>query len=774
MTLGLIHRRPGELPAEITGFVGRNAELTELSALLQSARLVTVTGPGGVGKTRLALRAAATAAPGYGDGVCLIDLSGLRDPELLSHTVATSLGLPERDVRSQLDALLEYLRGRHLLLILDTCEHLLDACAMLTDVILQTAAGITVLATSRQPLDVPGEHTCLVAPLPVEAPGTRDAPGDAAALFAQRAAAVVPGFTITDANRDDVIRLCRRLDGIPLAIELATVRLRALPLGQLVERLEDRFRVLTGGRRTALPRHQTLATAIGWSYDLCTPAERTLWARLSVFAESFDVRAAEVVCGFGALDSRDVLEALIGLVDKSVVLRVDSGDGTRYRLLDTIRAFGAEQLAAAREQDAVRARHLDRYLTMAGDFYVRMTDDDQLARFRALSHEHADIRAALDYALTTPGLGHEAALLARSLFPYWEIAGRQREGKRWQTRLLEQFPDPSPERAWAFVIRGFLGTFRGERDQAVADLEAGIPMAAELGDAEAIARGQLGLTIALTFLGRHEDALAMGARAEQSLGAAGDRAGLISLDSQLGLLHLLTGDTDRAIDRCASGLRRLGEGSGERWLQSWLRLVLAFASLLRGEMDTAFTMAVTAMRMKQELGDVVGVAYCLEGAAWHAALGMRNERAAWLLGAADAQWGLCGARLSGDPALEVYHQAAADAASTALGQDRYQALWQLGERYPLDRLIDQAASGADELEPDQAPPVTAPRPDPLTGREREIATLVTEGLSNREIAERLVISKRTVDAHVEHIYGKLGISSRVQLASWLRPDGAAS
>jgi hypothetical protein len=257
MLKGLTRQRPGELPLEVTGFVGRQRELAELGGLLRSARLVTVTGPGGVGKTRVALRAAAQLSGEFADGTCLVELSGLHDPELLPDTIATCLGLPGTEPRSQLDAIIEHLRDQRMLLILDTCEHLVDACAMLADVLLR-ATIVTVLATSRQPLAVPGEHTCAIAPLPVPDRRARTAgDGDAVELFAQCAVAVVPGFAVTDANRDCVIRLCRRLDGVPLAIELATRRLRAIPLEQLADRLEDRFRLLTGGRRAALPHHHS-------------------------------------------------------------------------------------------------------------------------------------------------------------------------------------------------------------------------------------------------------------------------------------------------------------------------------------------------------------------------------------------------------------------------------------------------------------------------------------------------------------------------------------
>ena len=291
----------------------------------------------------------------------IVEQSGLRDPLLLPNTVASVLGLPEQDARSALDAVLEYLREKRLLLILDTCEHLLDACAELIQAILPEAPGVTLLATSRQPLDTPGEQNFAIQPLPVP---DSDAVaelgrGDAVELFALRAAAAVPDFTVTPENSADVIRLCRRLDGIPLAIELAAVQLRALELDELVQRLDRRFAVLTGGQPGALERHQTLRTAIEWSYGLCSPAERRLWARLSVFAGTFSLAAAEEVCAEVEIERGDVVDALIELVDKSVVLR----EGSRYRMLDTLREFGADRLAASGEEAACRARHIGRYLS---------------------------------------------------------------------------------------------------------------------------------------------------------------------------------------------------------------------------------------------------------------------------------------------------------------------------------------------------------------------------------------------------------------------------
>ncbi len=355
------HRNQGALPPQVSGFVGRSAELARADELLRRSRLVTITGCGGVGKTRLAVRAADAAAGGFGDGVHFADLSELRDPGLVAPVLAAGLALAGLDAPgaapgpTDLDQLLACVRGRQLLLVLDTCEHLIDGCAEVAEIILREAPGVTILATSRQPLDAAGEATLVLGPLPVPGPGSDTAgQADAVELFAQRAAAAVPGFEVTPGNLADVIAVCGRLDGIPLAIELAALRLRALPLRQMAERIDDRLRLLTGGRRSGTPRHQTLRAAITWSYSLCTPAEQLLWARLSVFAGDFDIAAAEEVCAGDGLTAPQVVPAIISLVDKNVLVRCDKPDtravpgapppGLRSRMPGTMREFGAERL----------------------------------------------------------------------------------------------------------------------------------------------------------------------------------------------------------------------------------------------------------------------------------------------------------------------------------------------------------------------------------------------------------------------------------------------
>jgi non-specific serine/threonine protein kinase len=773
----VISLRPGTLPAEVTGFVGRRRELTDLDRLLHEARLVTVTGPGGVGKTRVALRAAASAESRHPDGVRLVELSGLRGGELLPHTVAAALGLAEQEGRAQLDVVLDHLRERRLLLVLDTCEHLVDACAMLADLVLREAPGVTVLATSRQPLDVPGEHTLPIPPLSVDT-------GEAVELFAQRAAAVVPGFVLDDGNREDVGRLCDRLDGIPLAIELAAVRLRAVTLRQLNERLEYRFRLLTGGRRTSLPRHQTLRTAIDWSYELCGHAEQLLWARLSVFAGPFDIAAAEEVCSGGRLTREDVLATLIDLVDKSIVLRVDapeeSGGGTSYRLLDTLREFGGERLAEHGEENGLGTRHLARYARLGARFGERALDPDQLDRYRELAREHDNLRLALEHALANAERRPAATRLAADLWAYWQIAARLTEGRHWLTRVLEHFTEPGPDRAWALVVRGYLATLQGEPADAVAELEEGIAIAERCSARLPAARGQMYRQLALTLAGRHREAAEAGRAAHRLMLELDDRIGLVTLDAQEAYLCTLSGDLPGAVDRCAIGLRRLGEGGPERWMQSYLHFISGTALYFQGEIERSGEAARTSLAMKQELDDRVGTAYCLELLAWLAAAERRGERGARLLGAADALWSTFGSRLSGTEAMEAVHAQCVRTLTGLLGEERYPTLHQEGGRAPLSAVVPFAvtaggtgagiAAGGARV-PEQRRASAADPVDDLTRREREVAALLSQGLSNRRIAEHLVISKRTVDSHVEHILAKLGAASRNEIASLLRDDG---
>ncbi|QMU74152.1 AAA family ATPase [Streptacidiphilus sp. P02-A3a] len=771
MTFGVPGRRGGELPAEVTGFIGRSVELASVQRMLGLSRMVTLTGPGGVGKTRVALRAVSALREHYPDGVYLVELSALADPELLPRTVCAALGLSEQTARPALDLLTEYLSGRATLLVLDTCEHLVDACAMLTDLLLRDSPGTSILATSRQPLDVPGEHTLVIPPLPVET-GAEDANG-AVALFAQRAAAVVPGFTLTEANTADVLALCRRLDGIPLAIELATVRLRAIPLDQLALRLEDRFRLLTGGRRTALPRHQTLRTTIGWSHELCSPQERLLWARLSVFAGSFDLLAVEAVCSGGELGPDDVLEQLIGLVDKSVVLRVDDPSGTRYRLLDTIREYGAEWLATLGEEEQLRARHFDCYRELASGFAAVFLSSEQLARFRALAGEQANLRAALDHALDRPERARAALSLTVDLCGYWACAGQLAEGRHWLLRALAGAPEAGPDRARALTAVGHFDLLMGQYDEVGQCLAEAYAIASDLGDPVLLGHVEQYRGLHAVSGDDWETSERCFQRARELLQPTGDRFALAVLSNLETVGMILRDRPDRAARLSAQALADIADAPGERWIRGFLLVFRGMALWLRGEQEECARTAREALCVKGDLEDAVGIAYSLELLAWSAVAQRRPERGAWLLGAAEEQWKRSGRPLSGVESMLRHRIESERLARAELGAERYEQAAGLGRRLPLSQLVELALADADTPAdlPRQAAPPPEPGPGPLTRREREVAALVAAGLSNREVAERLVISKRTADAHVEHILAKLGVSSRAEITPLL--DGRA-
>ncbi|MCP2336057.1 helix-turn-helix transcriptional regulator [Actinomadura rupiterrae] len=788
--------RGSGLPQETTGFVGRRDEVARLTALLGTERLVTVVGPGGVGKTRVAVRAAAGAERDFGGCLAFLELSGMREAELLPGALAARLGIPDSDTRAPLDAVIGFLADRPALIVLDTCEHLARGCAELADALLSATPGVTVLATSRQSLGAPGERLFPIAPLPVGPDG-----GDAVELFEQRAAAVAPGFSVTPENRDAVVAICRTLDGVPLAVELAAARLRALPVDRLAAALDSRFRLLTG-RNTQVERHRTLRTAIEWSHDLCTGAERLLWARLSVFAGSFSLAAAERICaddasaipsgatavaltdspdaGDGVLDGIGVVEALIGLVDKSVVLR-EGGDGAnaedaegddRYRMLDTIREFGAERLAALGDADRMAGRHLDHFIALATEFGERMFDDDQLDRTRRMHQDHGNLQAALRYATSAPQPAGAAAL-SSGLWGYWHMIGRLADGRVWQTRVLEHLPGASAERSWALSVRSHMAVFQGDADVGVRDAEEAAAVARHIGDTWLEGRALMFVALGRTFLGDFEQAAAADERCARLVESGDNRTGLLLFHCIRAYLRLLRGDLDEAVASARRSLDVVGEGSGERWLQSYAHFIMGVASFLQARREHCFTAGCTGLRMKFELGDPIGTAYCLELLAWLAAEQDRFERAGWLLGAADVLWRRSGQRLSAQAILETFHADAERRATAALGEERFRELWRAGASHPLDEVIACAESDTDRLARVRVPRPSGPGdgPDgtpPLTRRELEVAALAVEGLSNREIAERLVISKRTVDAHMEHIFAKLGVTRRVKLAARLR------
>jgi non-specific serine/threonine protein kinase len=486
------------------------------------------------------------------------------------------------------------------------------------------------------------------------------------------------------------------------------VQLRSLPLAELLDRLNHLFDVLLEGQPGALARHQTLRTAIEWSHELCSPSERRLWARLSVFAGTFTLPAAEEVCAEVSIERPDVVEALIGLVDKSVVLR----KGETYRMLDTVREFGAEQLADSGEVAFCRARHIARYLGMARHFGIHFSDDEQMDLYQELRAVHSNLRAALEYALEPedgPGPDAHAAAWARwrsgaeiacSLFGYWQISGLLGEAGYWLTKTLDRFPDTGTERARALVDRGFHRAFQGDGRNALSDSEAGTAMALGLGDCDVAARGYQHTQMALTFLGRHDEALKAGDEAQSRLRACGNRMGQLMLMAQVGHLHQLSERPDLAVSVCEEGLAMLGPSSRERWIRTYLYVVYGMALFhMPGRETDCDRMLRRALSGKEEIGDVIGMGYALDVLGWLALRTGSPVRTAWLLGAAEPLWERGGSvRFSGTAVMEEQHQQAATAAADRLGADAYAAAYARGGAHVRSWLDAQVGDGALRLD----------------------------------------------------------------------------
>jgi predicted ATPase/DNA-binding CsgD family transcriptional regulator len=749
------------LPAEVTRFIGRRRELPAIADAIERHRLVTLRGAGGVGKTRLALRVAADLRGGFADGCWLVQLSPLQAPELLARTVSEALGLPDEAAGDAPRVLAQNLAERELLLLLDTCEHLTGACAELAALLLPAAPGLRILATSRSPLGLPAEHTLLITPL--DLPAADDATAahaDAVTLFVDRARAAVPDFALTPESTPAVAELCRRLDGIPLALELAAVRLRGMPVEELLARLSDRFRVL-GATRTATDRHRTLRAAVSWSYELCTPAEQKLWAQLSVFPGGFGLAAAEHVCGPGTG------ETLRRLADKSVIQFSPDGADDRYRLLDTMREFGAELLHAggAAGPARARARHRDHYLGLAERAAAGSMTAGQTAWLTRLGVETANLRVALDFSFTTPGEAPDGLRMTRALLPYWLMTGQFTEGRRWHDLALAAAPE-SRDDPWAVFGAGVLAVQQGDfatggplltRATGLAEATPDEDLAAHVTDA----RGMLAFYSGdlATAQAEFASALSVDERA-----GFGDPTALVTY-ARLASVCLLTFELDRAVRLCEECIRRCDE-LGEQWARGTALWTRGAARWLSGDNAAAVEDALACLRIKEPLGDLHTIAMSFDLLSVCLVATDEFERTAVLHGASEKLWTLLNAPALMGPAYAEIRKSAADTARNALGEERFDALAGRGYAMSLSVALTVAKGEVPAAPPaDTAAPGTGLKV--LTRRELEIAGLVADGLGNREIAERLYLSKRTVDSHVEHIFSKLGFSSRAQLTAWV-------
>jgi predicted ATPase/DNA-binding CsgD family transcriptional regulator len=773
--------RTGNLPADLSSFVGRRREVSEVKRLLAVHRMLTLTGPGGVGKTRLALRAAGDVRRGFPDGAWLVDLAELEDPDLLGRTVTAALGLDDPSSSSPLARLLDYLEQRELLLVLDNCEHLLDACAILAGKLLAATPGLHVMATSRQALNVEGEHVLTVSPLPV--PHTDRIPPvgglnqyDSVRLFEERAAEVLPGFEVDADNRIAVARLCQRLDGIPLAIELAAVRLRSLSVEKILDRLDNRFQLLASGSvgplGGTLPRRQTLWAAIDWSFDLCAPEEQALWERLSVFAGGFDLQAAQEVCSGDGIEQQDVFDLVAGLVDKSILVREGFGVRARYRLLETIRQFGRARLVASGQERVLRARHRDYYRHLALQAEQEWFSPRQVEWLTRLQREHANLRVALEFCLTEPGEARVAQEIAGSLRSFWMGSGFVGEGRRWLRQALNLGPEPTPARAKALWVAACLALMPGDLEPALAMLDECHALARRLGDASAEAYAIEYSGMAALFGGDFSAALSRLQDALERHRESGDLSGVSVTLNQMLLVASILGDPRAAAlgEECLF----LCETHGAQWSRSYVLWSVGLRKWRHGDRYQATALLRKAVRLKRLFKDPWGTGLCIEVLAWSAAADGHYEKAARLLGACDTAWQLSGTSLSlASPDL-AFHVQCEEQARRALGEERFAELFSEGARLSLDGAIDHALDekGHRARQDGTAGPDDLVAGTGLTRREREVAELVAQGLSNKDIAARLAIARRTTEAHIEHILAKLGFSSRAEVAAWVAERGS--
>ena len=801
------------LPLPKTSFVGRERELLEVGRLLEAARLLTLTGVGGSGKTRLALEVVRGVTRAYPGGAWLVRLAPLSDPGLVAQAVVETLGIPEQPGRPLLETLAEALNARgKTLLLLDNCEHLVDATARLVETLLGSCPGLSVLATSREALLVAGETNWPVPPLalPETGPGARSLRGlhecESARLFEERATHRSKGFALAGPNARAVADICRRLDGIPLAIELAAARTGTLSVEQISARLADSLQLLTGDGKTTSARHRTLRGTLDWSHGLLEEPEKRLFGSLSVFAGGWTLEAAEAVGAGEGIEEGDVLDLISRLTDKSLVMVGATASGAaRYRMLEPIRQYAGEKLRESGEADDLRGRHVAFFLALAEEAEPMLAGPQQKPWVRRLEDEHDNLRAAFSWVLER----EEDELGLRfggALWQFWFARGYLREGIRWLERALAG-GGSAPARVKALEGKGWLVQFKGDFGRAKTTYEEMLRLSRELGDDGNTATALNSLAIMatqqddperarslleenLSVLGKLEDERsdsntlkkyhALGLLGylvinehdyergtvlwEECLALArevGDPFRIGQILSNLGYAALLQDDPERAMTFCEEALTIARElGSAGEDIMSEGRVNLGLAALAWGDHGRAKVCFARALVTSQQLGKEPTVVNALEGMAGLAGALGEDTRAARLQGAAEAAREATGITLP--PAERALHESHVSVARARLGA-KWEGPRDEGRTMSLDEATQYALSGEEDR-----PGTTGPSADEPTGnltrREREVAVLVARGLTNREISTRLGISERTAGNHVARILRKLGLRSRAQVA----------
>jgi predicted ATPase/DNA-binding CsgD family transcriptional regulator len=793
--------------------------------LLTTTRLLTLTGPGGCGKTRLTLQCISDllGLAEYPDGIWWVELAGIAEQELVPQAVASCLNVREHGERGLTETLVDTLRTKHLLLVLDNCEHLLAACAQLTDQLLRGSPHLQILATSREALRIQGETAWNVPPLslpprdPIFDP-TVLTQYEAVRLFVDRAKAVAPDFDLTPHNARAVVQVCRRLDGLPLALELAAARVKVLGVAQIAERLDHALQLLTRANAVAPPRHHTLRAMLDWSHDLLSVQAQTLLRRLSVFAGGFTLEAAEVVCASDGIAQADVLDLLSALVDKSLVDVERWQVGTRrYRLLEAIRQYSQEQLDRAGETGPFSVRHAQWCLNLVAGAEEGLRGAQQAAWFEQLESEHDNLRAGLSRA-SDPALQLQ---LATVLFYFWGRRGFLSEGRRWLTLALgnAQSLHPTPTHAKALYSAAQLAYLQGDPAAARSLAVQSIAVSKQLGDTQSYAYALTFLGLAAAQQGDIETARAVGTDSVALFREVGDTWSLAMALHCLGITTREAGDYNLArplIEESMALFRMAGDhwgvalvllnvGSLEFLRQNYGAARAAFEASLTIFQQVGDTWAVNAalhglgrVALKQrdyttarlqlqavlssrwDLGDKQGIAEALAGLAAVARAQGQLRRAAALGGAAEALFESIGSRI-GSFERANFSQIVADL-SQAIGENLFATIWAEGRAMTVDQAVQYAfalpnmaeTTAVQDDDFDLLHQTAQPKLGVLTARERQVVVLIAQGKSNRAIAEALIISEKTAERHVANILSKLGFHSRTQIATWALETGASS
>ena len=761
------------LPSPRTGFVGRGREVVEVKRALYTTRLLTLTGAGGSGKTRLALKVATDCTYDYPGGVWLVELAGLSEPELVPQAVAGALGVREQPGRPLAETVADRLREQRALIVLDNCEHLLEEVASLLDFLLTACPHLEALATSREPLGVEGEVLFPVPPLTVPA-GLPYDPGelggfDSVRLFVDRTRLRLPGFSITRHNGPAVAEVCRKLDGIPLAIELAAARMGTLATEQVARRLEDSLGLLSAGPRTASPRHRTMRATIRWSYTLLSEGEKEVFGRLSAFSGGFALEAAEAVCQGGSIQESEILDLISGLVNKSLVVAEADAEGrVRYRLLEPVRQYAKEKLEESQEATAARRRHAAFFLALAERAEPELKGPGQVEWLKRLEEDNDNLRAAMAW-LSETGEFETAVRLAFALWIFWMIHGHQGEGRRWIESVLARGENlPIRARAKALWVQAstYYGLGAPERLERICEEAAGLFR--RLGDKRGLAYI---LATEATVAMRLNDPDRAIELFEEAFELSDDKWGTSGGLAHLGSIYLGQENYEEAA-RCFEEGLALSREIGNKLAASTALYGLAMAAQGKGDHQRAKDLYANGLESATEAGDRANIAYCLDGLAQVAAAQGQAERAVRLFGAAEASLEAAGGALYAYVQDRSLHDQALDATRSRLDESAFSAALADGATMSPVEAVEYALSEeaharlASTASPRRSSIIVS-RTVALTRREEEVATLVAQGLTNRQIASEISISEHTVANHIARVLRKLELGSRSQITAWV-------